>query len=440
MASARSTQRVAAAVALLAVAGIVLGLVLLVIRNALAVIAVLIALAAAGYAGWLAVTRRGRTRIVAAAAAAAAVIGGLAALVASGATDELILIAVSFGVFAAAAPFALRHDADARRTAQRGPARADKKILIVNPRSGDGVAERVGLVAEAIQRDIEVIVLKPGDDLLELARHAAAEADVIGMAGGDGSQALVAGVASEHDVAFVCIPAGTRNHFALDLGIDRNDAVGALDAFAVGVDRKIDLARVNGRTFVNNVSLGVYAEVVKSADYRAAKLATAGAMLPELLGPDSPPLPIRVTDPEGHELDKVRVVLVSNNPYRLDGLMGVGARAQLDTGQLGVLAIEIGDASDAAALVSLDAAGQVKRYRCWHEWTAGEMVIEGTGPVAAGVDGESLELTAPLRFTSVPGALRVRVVPWADEGGPSATRTISKDVLGNLWGVAAGDR
>ena len=440
MASTSSTRRVAAIIALLAAAGIVVGLALLVIRNALAVVIAIAALAVAGYAGWLAVTRRGLTRTVAAAAAAGALIGGIAALVASGATDELIVIAISFGVFAAAAPFALRHRDQLRHTARQGSPRRDKKILIVNPRSGDGVAARLNLAEQATQRGIEVVLLQPGDDLLELARRAVARADVVGMAGGDGSQALVAGVASEHDVAFVCIPAGTRNHFALDLGIDRQDVVGALDAFAWGVDRKVDLARVNGRTFVNNVSLGVYAEVVKSEEYRGAKIATARAMLPELLGPDAAPLPIRLSDPNGRPLDAVRVVLVSNNPYHLDGLMGVGVRAHLDTGQLGVLAIEIGDASDAAALVSLDTTGQIKRYRGWHEWSAAELIVEGEGGVAAGVDGESIELDAPLRFESLPGALRVRVVPWAEEGAPSATKTVSHDVLTNLWGVAAGDR
>jgi diacylglycerol kinase family enzyme len=88
------------------------------------------------------------------------------------------------------------------------------------------------------------------------------------MAGGDGSQALVAAVAAERDIPFVCVPAGTRNHFVLDLGLDRKDVVGALDAYTDGVERRIDLARVGDRVFVNNVSLGVYAAIVQSDDYR----------------------------------------------------------------------------------------------------------------------------------------------------------------------------
>src|SRR6266705_3289842 len=123
-------------------------------------------------------------------------------------------------------------------------------VLIVNPRSGDGKAARYNLAAQCRARGIEPIVFEPGDD---------------------GSQAAVAAVAAEHDLPFVCVPAGTRNHFALDLGIDRHDVVGALDAFTEGYERSVDLARVNGRVFVNNVSFGVYAAIVQSGDYREAK-------------------------------------------------------------------------------------------------------------------------------------------------------------------------
>ena len=118
---------------------------------------------------------------------------------------------------------------------------ADSAALIINLKSGGGKAERFDLATEAERRGIEPIVLQPGDDLLELSESAIARgAQVIGMAGGDGSQALVATVAARHDVVHVCIPAGTRNHFALDLGLDRDDVVGALDAFTDGVERRID--------------------------------------------------------------------------------------------------------------------------------------------------------------------------------------------------------
>ena len=133
-------------------------------------------------------------------------------------------------------------------------------VLFVNPRSGGGKATELGLAEEAEKRGIEAVELQPGDDLEQLVREAVGRgANGLAMAGGDGSQALVAAIAAEHDLPYACIPAGTRNHFALDLGVDRDDVVGALDAFVDGGERLVDLAEVNGRVFVNNASLGVYA-------------------------------------------------------------------------------------------------------------------------------------------------------------------------------------
>ena len=105
------------------------------------------------------------------------------------------------------------------------------------------------------------------------------------MAGGDGSQAVVAAVAADHGLPFVCIPAGTRNHLAADLGIDRAHPASALDAFGSARETTIDLAEANGEVFVNNVSLGLYARIVASEQYREAKRRTVAEMLPELLGP-----------------------------------------------------------------------------------------------------------------------------------------------------------
>jgi diacylglycerol kinase family enzyme len=114
-----------------------------------------------------------------------------------------------------------------------------------------------------------------GSDLEQLVSDAVADgADAVAMAGGDGSQAVVAMVAAELDLAYACIPAGARNHFAVDLGVDHDDVVGALDAFVNGGERRVDLAEVNGRVFVNNVSLGLYAEAVQREGYREAKLRT----------------------------------------------------------------------------------------------------------------------------------------------------------------------
>ena len=298
---------------------------------------------------------------------------------------------------------------------------ARRPVLIMNPKSGDGKVERFHLEAEARRRGIEPVLLRPGDDLRELAERAAAGgADVIGMAGGDGSQALVASVAAAHGAAYVCVPAGTRNHLALDLGLDRDDVVGALEAFGPAVERPIDLARVGDRVFVNNASLGVYAEAVQRPGYREAKLATISETLPELLGPEAEPLDLRFVGPDGEAQRGAHVILISNNPYSLARLDGLGSRVRLDSGRLGVVAVSVPSAASAAELVALDAAGQVRRYPGWQEWDATAFTIDSGAQVAVGVDGEALSLDPPLEFAILPGALRVRLPVGAAGASPAA--------------------
>ena len=260
--------------------------------------------------------------------------------------------------------------ADAARLARAGP--PEHPVLIMNPRSGGGKAERFQLVVECRKRGIEPILLEPGDDLRELAEDAVRRgADVLGMAGGDGSQALVASVAARAGLDYVCVPAGTRNHFALDLGLDRADVVGALDAYADALEKHIDLAEVNGRTFVNNASLGLYAQVVQAPEYRDAKLRTAAAVLPGLLGPDARPLDLCFTGPDGAEHHTAHLILVSNNPYQLVPTGGgVGTRERIDGGVLGLVTVMITDAAQASQFLALQAAGQAQRFSGWAEWAA----------------------------------------------------------------------
>jgi diacylglycerol kinase family enzyme len=312
--------------------------------------------------------------------------------------------------------------------------------LLINPKSGGGKAERFDLAREARKRGIGAVVLEHGDDLLELAERALSDgADVIGMAGGDGSQALVATVAMRHDVPHVCIPAGTRNHFALDLGLDRDDVLGALDAFTDGVEQRIDLARVNERVFVNNASLGVYAQVVQSEAYRDAKLETWAQMLPELLGPGAPPIDLVFDGPDATELRDAPLVLVSNNPYQLTHLAGAGTRARLDTGRLGIVAARITGASDIAELVMFETVGQAHRFPGLVEWSEPQFEVRSSSPVAVGLDGEALMLEPPLEFVSLPGALRVRLPQHATYASPAATAaSLTRDDLSDLARIAAG--
>jgi len=437
------SPRIWAWIALVAAAGVVATLAVLLAHDVVALLFVLAALGLAGAGLWLAATRRGIARFLGIVVALAALAGGVAGLIEQGVIDELVALVVAIAVFGAASRMALRRRQVSERTDSTHPAarpaRARSAVLLINPKSGGGKAERFDLPGEARKRGIRAVVLERGDDLLELAEQALSDgADVIGMAGGDGSQALVATVAMRHNVPHVCIPAGTRNHFALDLGLDRDDVIGALDAFTDGVERRIDLARVNDHVFVNNASLGVYAEVVQSDAYRDAKVETWTKMLPELLGPGAPPIDLEFDGPDGTELSDAPLVLVSNNPYQLTSLAGAGTRARLDTGRLGLVAARITGASDIAEFVMFETVGQAQRFHGLLEWSEVRFEVRSSSPVAVGLDGEALMLEPPLQFVSLPGALRVRLPERASNGIAATSASFTRDNLRTLSRIATG--
>jgi diacylglycerol kinase family enzyme len=281
-------------------------------------------------------------------------------------------------------------------------------VLFVNPRSGGGRAGRAGLADAARERGIEPVVLEPGDDLGVMAAAAATDgADVLGMAGGDGSLGVVASAASAHGVPFVCVPAGTRNHFARDLGLDPTDLVGALDAFTDALERTIDMGDVNGRAFLNNVSLGVYGAAVQRESYRGAKARTVVETAAEVLGPSAELPGVSLVDDRGVAHTDPAVILVSNNPYALRRPAEHGVRPVLDSGRLGVLV--------------LPRPGRPPP-RPARAWTARSLEVTAGEPVAAGLDGEAIELAPSLRFTIRPRALRVRIAAHAMTGTAPATR------------------
>ena len=440
-ASARLPALAALGAALVAVGVLVVTL----FTSPLAVAAAAAALVVAGGCAWIALTRSGVVRMLGVTAVVLAVVASATALVLGDAGKGVAVFLAAIAVFTAAARSAGRRSRRSRSsTARATPAPAGtpgrtRAVLLMNPRSGGGKVESFHLAEEAKRRGIETIELHPGDDLRSLAVDAVASADVIGMAGGDGSQALVADVARQHDVPYVCVPAGTRNHLALDLGLDRDDVVGALDGFTAGVAHRIDVGLVNGRLFVNNVSLGVYAETVRSDAYRDAKLETMERKLPELLGPEATPMDLRFTDAEGRQHETVQLLMVSNNPYRLDGLTGGGSRPRLDTGVLGILAVEIKSSAQAAELLALEAIGRARNSGGWLEWSAPTLVVDSASQVAAGIDGESVLLEPPLRFEIVPQALTVLLPPSAVGVSPAGlTPGLSLSAVRELWGEARG--
>ncbi|WP_432144430.1 diacylglycerol/lipid kinase family protein [Streptomyces sp. bgisy084] len=309
---------------------------------------------------------------------------------------------------------ALAPSIESARTPERPVAPPSRPFLIMNPRSGGGKVGRFHLVEQARALGAEVIELDPAQpqDVAELARRAVdGGADLLGVAGGDGTQALVAGVAAARDVPFVVISAGTRNHFAMDLGLDREDPSACLQALTDGVELRVDLGFIDvgqptaegqGRVFVNNASFGAYASVVQSPAYRDDKARTILQMLPDLLTHHSGPrLKVRT---DTVTVDGPQAVLVSNNPYRMGDPAGLGRRDRLDSGVLGVLGVTVDNAVQAAAML------RGRRGPGLASTAAREVVIDADAPtVPAGVDGEALTVPTPVRCWIGPGALRVRL-------------------------------
>jgi hypothetical protein len=402
-----TSRRVAAA------GSLVLGLVALILAVVLAVeswpngITVLACLVVAVVGAWYGVRYGGSRRVVAFAVAVAALLGALVLIVVEGQALLNLAVLVVFGLGLVLARVAFQ-----RHVALPPAPRPQHPVLFYNPLSGGGKAERFRLAEEARARGVEPIELTRGTDLRQLVREAVdGGADALAMAGGDGSQAVVAEIAAELDLPYACIPAGTRNHFALDLGVDREDVVGALDALVDGGERRVDLGEVNGRVFVNNVSLGFYAEAVQQSGYRDAKLRTMLDLAPAALGPDAEGGSLRWDGPGGGG-SACLALLVSNNAYRLTGAIANGTRPRLDAGELGLAAVSrAGPGSgDGGSLLGVS----------WRQWQEREFTVDSDGPVAAGIDGEAATLAPPLRFRSRPDALRVRIAPKHPGASPSA--------------------
>ena len=315
------------------------------------------------------------------------------------------------------------------------PGKPTSPWLLVNPRSGDGKAGRVGLVEAARGMGVRVHLLEAGDDPAALARAAVeGGADAVGVAGGDGSMGLVAAVAVEAGVPFVCVPSGTRNHFAGDLGLDRGDPLAALAAFA-GPERRVDVATVGDRVFVNNVSLGAYADLVADPRYRAGKLATAHAVLPASLRGERELLRVDLRDAAGREHPDVLVLLVACNAYELNGV-----RERMDGGVLQVSALRARTGAALAGLATrtLARGGRAPAGTGWAQWTTTVLRVEAPLPqLPAGIDGEAATLAAPLEFRVLPRALRVLVPPALTPRTPRGRLQRWSTVRG-LLRVAAG--
>ena len=362
-----------------------------------------LALTAAGV--WWALAHKGLVRGLAVALAVAAPLTVLILYTSARLTWVVLLALGLLALAMAAGRAALRRDAIPERLPEYDVPPPRRPYLIMNPRSGGGKVTRFGLKDKAEALGAEVAVLEgPGTvDVGELARRAVADgADLLGVAGGDGTQALVAGVAAEHGIPLLVISAGTRNHFALDLGLDSDDPSRCLDALRNGVELHVDLGFIADRPFVNNASFGAYAAVVQSPAYRDDKARTTTDMLPRLLaGHQGPRLVARAGTVT---IQGPQAALVSNNVYGMGDIAGLGRRARLDRGTLGLFAVTVTSAVQAAGLLAGTHSRGLTRL------AAPQIVVDAdTAQIPVGVDGEALLLDPPVRCTVQPAALRVRV-------------------------------
>jgi len=403
-----------ARLALLCAAGAVAVLLAVVgTRGLLVPLVGLLGLAVAGAGTWWALAHRGVARAAGALLAVGAPVAVLVLYAGTGlwltALGALLLWAAAL----AAARSALRKVRRPSRSHAHSAPRPRRPVLIMNPRSGGGKVERFGLVAKAEELGARVVLLDTAKqvDVAELARQAVSDgADLLGVAGGDGTQALVAAVAAEHGLPFLVISAGTRNHFAMDLGLDRADPARCLDALTDGEELRVDLGMVADRTFVNTVSFGAYAEIVQSPAYRDAKAGTALEALPNLLANPAERLRAHA---DGTRIDALQALLVSNNPYSGGDPLTAGHRPRLDRGLLGVVGIRVGGAVQAAEL-----ALRGPRASGLDTLTARQVVVDADAPsIAVAVDGEALRMPPPVTCGIRAGALRVRV-PRQRPGAP----------------------
>jgi diacylglycerol kinase family enzyme len=393
-----------------------------------AIIVGVIGLAVMAASVWWALTHKGTVRWLAVVLAAST---ALVVLILYTSRNLLWVVLVGFalqGLAVALGRAALRRDPGLGQIREYDAPPPQRPYLIMNPRSGGGKVAKFGLKEKAEALGAEVVLLEgPGIvDVGQLARKAVAGgADLLGVAGGDGTQALVAGIAATHDIPLLVISAGTRNHFALDLGLNREDPSTCLDALNDGVELHVDLGLIGDRPFVNNASFGAYAAIVQSPAYREDKAHTTAEMLPDLLvGHTGPRL---VTKVGSVTVEGAQAVLVSNNVYGMGDIAGLGRRARLDRGILGVFGVKVGNAAQAAGLL----AGT--RSRGLTMTTATEVVVDADADqIPVGVDGEALLLDTPVHCTVQPNALRVRV-PRSRPGVPDPKPVINWH---RLWQMA----
>lgn len=250
-------------------------------------------------------------------------------------------------------------------------------------------------------------------DPAELARRAAEGSPAIVVAaGGDGTVSAVADALAGSDAALGVLPLGTLNHFATDLGLPM-DLGGAASVLADGRTVPVDLGEVNGRTFVNNSSLGLYPRIVEErlrqqrighAKWPALAWATLKVVFRR-----HPHLHVRIDSPERTTEGKSQFVFVGNNRYRFGGT-SFGDRDGIDDGRLSVFASERSGRLDLLGLIVRAIVGRLDSAPAFREFETGGLTVKTRREtVRVALDGEVVTMEPPLEYRIRRRALKVRV-------------------------------
>jgi diacylglycerol kinase family enzyme len=309
-----------------------------------------------------------------------------------------------------------------------------KPYLIINPKSGNGRAIKAHVDVLAQEMGVKVLVMKKEDRLENLAAKAiGGGADVLGISGGDGSIGTIAKLALENGLPIVVLPGGTRCHFARDLGLDPKRIADALEGFN-GVERRIDVADINGRIFLNNASFGLYADIVNHPDYRDNKAAVTREVLRSIVSGEKDLYDLSFNYGK-RKFKKAAQVLVGVNSYNTIDLFEMGHREQLDGGVLQITAVTLLNDTVAKKLLESISKGLVRRSTMpegIYQWTNKSFILSSPSKtVAVGVDGESEDYSSPITIRIMPGALRVYVPPEGVRNRPK--NPFSAFVLRRIW-------
>ena len=286
--------------------------------------------------------------------------------------------------------------------------------MFFNPSSGAKLspAEATALKAEAELSGLEVLQVTPQLDCAALIRERLDRGQRLFVAaGGDGTINTVVQPLINSEAVFGVIPVGTYNHFAKDLGIPLPWKE-ALDVVVNGTVKQVDSARINDRFFLNNISMGLYPELVakreaKGRDYPRwkARLFAAWSTLQHY-----PHIAATLESANHHEVVKTHVLMISNNCYDLSRMGIEASRMGLEEGRLSVYWLPHMPRLVLMSFVAHYLAGRVHHAPGFRSFrTARIMMNSPRKQLDVGVDGEVMTFTTPLVITTVPQSLLVKV-------------------------------